>query len=138
MKSEIILLSVKPHWAGLIISGEKTVELRKSNFPDHVKKIVIYATKPIGEIVGIVEVDGKITRSMLLLIWGKELFNKAKVTQQELAKYYTGLKDTATLIFLKNPQSIRMSLGEIVEKAPQSFCYLNKEQFREICKRKQA
>lgn len=134
MKSEIILLSVKPKWAELIISGEKTVELRKSNFPDHVKKIVIYATKPVGEIVGIVEVSGIVKSSSCQFSWsGNTIYQSAKVSYQEFWKYYNNPYDRIVRVFLKNPQAIRMPLGEIVPKAPQSFLYLTEQQFKEIC-----
>lgn len=48
-----ILLSIKSEYAFKILSGEKKYEYRKSVFKrKNIKTVVLYATKPMGKIVG--------------------------------------------------------------------------------------
>lgn len=48
-----ILLSIKPQYAEKIFSGSKRYEFRKAIHKNpEVKTVVVYATKPVGKIVG--------------------------------------------------------------------------------------
>ena len=52
------ILSLKPQYAELILSGEKTVELRNRVVRMEPGTVIwIYATKPVGGIVALVELD---------------------------------------------------------------------------------
>lgn len=46
-----VLLSVKPNFAELILSGTKRFEFRKVPFASEVHKVVIYASAPVKQIV---------------------------------------------------------------------------------------
>ena len=50
----ILFLPIHPEWVDKILSGEKTVELRK-HFPDNVAKMMIYSTSPVRRVVGYVD-----------------------------------------------------------------------------------
>ncbi|OTQ00605.1 hypothetical protein B5S43_08290, partial [Gilliamella apicola] len=53
-----VLLSIKPEFVEKILSGEKKYEFRKKLFKrQSVKTIVIYATMPIGKVVGEFDID---------------------------------------------------------------------------------
>jgi len=53
-----ILLSIKPKYAEMILSGEKKYEFRRSIFKNpNVRKVVIYASSPVSKVVGEFEVD---------------------------------------------------------------------------------
>jgi predicted transcriptional regulator len=47
-----VLLSIKPEFVEKIFSGEKKFEYRKQVFKEDVSSVVIYATMPVGRIVG--------------------------------------------------------------------------------------
>ena len=47
-----VFLSIKPEFAEKILNGTKRYEFRKQNFSKNVETVVIYATKPVGKIVG--------------------------------------------------------------------------------------
>jgi len=51
-----IFLSIKPKFARLIASGEKTYEFRRYKPKDPVKRIWLYVTSPLSELKYIVEV----------------------------------------------------------------------------------
>ena len=54
---KVVLLSIKPKYADLILTGSKQVEFRRSWAAQDVGLIVLYSSSPIQKIVGIVEVD---------------------------------------------------------------------------------
>jgi len=56
-----ILLSIKPEFAEKIFSGSKKYEFRRRIFkaPD-VKTVVVYASTPIGKVIGEFEIDSVI------------------------------------------------------------------------------
>ena len=48
-----VLLSIKPEYAESILSGKKKYEFRKNIFRNkNVDTIVIYATMPVGKVIG--------------------------------------------------------------------------------------
>lgn len=59
-----ILLSIKPKFANAIFSGEKKFEFRRVIFKDKtVKKVYVYASKPIGLVIGEFDVEEVITEA---------------------------------------------------------------------------
>lgn len=66
-----VLLSIKPEFVEKILSGEKKYEFRKKLFKrQSVKTIVIYATMPIGKVVGEFDIDHVISDEPNL-VWEK-------------------------------------------------------------------
>lgn len=57
--NNVLFLPVKPKWAALIMSGQKTLELRK-RLPSrgHGARCVIYASTPRREIIGVCHISG--------------------------------------------------------------------------------
>lgn len=55
---QVALLSIHPRFADAILSGTKQVEFRRRGFGRDVGVVVIYATKPVGKVVGWFEVEG--------------------------------------------------------------------------------
>ncbi len=51
------LLSIKPFFAEKIFSGEKKVEFRKSSFKQSITTVLLYATMPVGKVVGQFEIE---------------------------------------------------------------------------------
>lgn len=91
-----LLLSVHPPFAESIISGTKTAEVRKqrpSARPGTL--IIIYATKPIGAIVGTARLSG-ISQGSPEEMWSKYQ-SRVGITRDE---YYGYLKNTPTAYIL--------------------------------------
>lgn len=65
-----VLLSIKPKYVERIFSGNKRFEYRKVIFKKNVNTLVIYATKPIGKIVGEIRI-AKIYKDTPENIWIK-------------------------------------------------------------------
>lgn len=48
----VALLSIRPEFAQAIFSGSKTVEFRRSPLAPDIKVVLVYATKPVGSVIG--------------------------------------------------------------------------------------
>lgn len=121
-----VLLSIKPEYAFKILNGEKRYEFRKVIFKNkNVSKIVIYATKPVGKIIGEFDVS-EIIHGEPSHIW-KSTKKHSGITHKFFAEYFNG-KKTAFAIGVKNPCIYHkpLELSDILPKgiAPQSFCYI--------------
>lgn len=121
-----VLLSIKPEYAESILLGDKKYEFRKSIFRNKdVKTVVIYATMPVGKVIGEFEIDG------ILALDPKELWKKTKryagISRDFFDSYFSE-RDCGFAIQVKNPKryDIPMHLNELVPGAipPQSFRYI--------------
>ncbi|SEC39949.1 Predicted transcriptional regulator, contains an HTH and PUA-like domains [Pseudomonas frederiksbergensis] len=121
-----VLLSIKPEYASKILSGEKKFEFRKVSFTNsEIKTVVIYATKPVGKVVGEFEVL-KIYSDSPTNIW-KRTKRYAGIDKKYFDSYYEG-KSLAVAIAVgavheyekpKNLSDIGVGISP-----PQSFCYI--------------
>ncbi|MGM7777434.1 hypothetical protein ACSVHC_15640 [Arthrobacter sp. KNU-44] len=50
--ARVALMSIRPEFADAILSGGKVVEFRKRPVADDVSHVLIYATMPVGSLVG--------------------------------------------------------------------------------------
>lgn len=124
-----VLLSIKPEYVDKILSGEKRFEFRKVSFSKQgITKVLIYATKPVGKLVGEFEVT-KIHEGSPEWIW-KLTKSFAGIEKKYFDSYYEG-RDKAVAIAIgkvsifKTPMDLN-SLGEKVTP-PQSFCYITND-----------
>ena len=122
------LLSIKPQFVEKIFSGEKRFEYRKIIFAQKdIKIIVVYATMPVGKIVGEFSIDEILEHSP------KELWAKTKeyagVEKQFYDEYFEG-KTKAFAIKIKEAilydTPINPYNSKIKFTAPQSFSYIRK------------
>jgi predicted transcriptional regulator len=56
-------MSIRPEFANAFLSGEKVVEFRKRPVADDVSHVLIYATMPVGSLLGWFAVRGQQTMS---------------------------------------------------------------------------
>lgn len=121
-----VLLSIKPEYAEKILDGEKLFEFRRSLFRDPtVQTVVIYATKPIGKIIGEFEIDGVLSDNP------DEIWNVTSkfsgISENFFKEYFSG-RSIAHAIKVKSTKRYKhpKELSSVVDSgvAPQSFCYL--------------
>ncbi len=121
-----VLLSIKPEYAEKILNGTKRFEYRKA-FPrdEAVKTVVIYATMPVGKVVGEFEVGGYVADTPEKL-W-RETRKASGITREFFMAYFAGRDEArairvgATQRYAK-PKSLREVSGS--STPPQSFQYL--------------
>lgn len=122
-----ILLSIKPEFAESILDGYKKFEFRRKIFKNkEVNSVVIYATMPVGKVIGEFEIE------QVLSSEPDELWNMTKkyagITRDFFDEYFSE-RDKGFAIAVKKPQRYEtpVSLSELIPGAvpPQSFRYIH-------------
>jgi predicted transcriptional regulator len=121
-----VLLSIRPEFAVSIFSGDKKFEFRKTIFknPD-VKKAYVYASRPIGLVVGEFDIEEIITSDPESL-W-KETMKNAGISKDYFDKYFDG-RDVAHALrvgaanYYKRPKTLMEMFN--INRPPQSFMYI--------------
>ncbi len=122
-----VLLSIKPEFAEKIFSGEKTFEFRKSIYKDKsVKTVVVYATQPVGRLVGEFDVAEIVSASPDRL-W--EITREgAGISHQFFESYFDG-RNCAFALQIENviqyPEPVVPH--DVIDNfvAPQSYMYID-------------
>lgn len=121
-----ILLSIKPEYAESILNGTKRYEFRRRvHADDRVRTVVIYATLPVGKVVG------EFTIEEVHAAPPKNLWSRTKaasgITKSFFSEYFAG-REVAYAIEVKKVKrySRPKSLHEVLPSgvAPQSYAYL--------------
>lgn len=121
-----VLLSIKPEFAEKILNGSKRFEFRKGLFKNQeISIVVIYATMPVGKIVGQFRIDSILSDAPDAL-WIKTK-KYAGISKKFYDSYYSG-KNKAYAIKVGEVERFAdplplSTLGEGI-KAPQSYLYL--------------
>ena len=120
-----VLLSIKPKYAELILSGEKKFEFRRSIFKKPgVKKVIIYASSPISKVVGEFEIDDVLSLDVSEL-WLLTM-EYAGIDKEFYDRYFYG-KEVGHAIKVKKTKKYpkHKDLHEFnIKCAPQSFAYI--------------
>lgn len=123
-----VVFSIKPEYSRRIVTGEKTVELRR-RFPTSVPPgttALIYETSPTRALSGIAEI-GEIHKQTPQKIW-QEFADRACIARKDFDAYFDGA-DNAFAIELRHGRPLRrsLSLSELRDRfnfePPQSFLY---------------
>ncbi len=126
----MVVLSLKPRFAEAILSGVKTVELRRT-----VPKIVVptrallYATTPVRALRGTCIITNVQTADLAAL-W-REYGSRSDLGQHEFQQYFDGV-DMGTALVLTEPRAFgrRVPLQDLRAeprgfRPPQSFAYVD-------------
>jgi predicted transcriptional regulator len=123
-----LLLSVRPRFADSILVGTKAAEIRRQRPAVHPGTLVIiYATKPVGAIVGTARISD-VSEGSPDDMWS-EHHASAGITREEFDSYLTGA-ETAYILLLANVQRLEplLTLEQIrlatSFQPPQSYRYV--------------
>lgn len=123
-----VLISVRPKFAKEIAVGRKTVELRR-RFPqlEPGSWLVIYVTKPVGAVIGMVKVTS-VLRAPVEQLW-HEVKDYASVSRETYVDYFAGCSEGCG-VFLGARRALGPLLPSEVDeiipgfRPPQSFRYI--------------
>jgi predicted transcriptional regulator len=122
-----LVLSVKPVYVQRILSGEKTVELRR-RFPSLSGKcrVLLYSTSPVQAIVCSAELK-EVSHHSLQSLW-KHFSVAIGVTRQEFNAYFAGVDNGYALRRSKvralvQPLHLSDLSRDYAFHPPQSYCY---------------
>ena len=92
----VLVLSLKPKYADAILSGTKTVELRRTRPKIKIPTLtLIYSTSPVRSIVGSCRADW--TESQTLRDLWRLTSDRAGVSRREFHEYFAGLSEGVAL-----------------------------------------
>lgn len=120
-----VLLSIHPEYANAILDGHKKFEFRRVIFKRQVSEIVLYATQPVGRVLGSFTVEN-IFMDAPKDIW-KKTSKRGGVSKEKFDAYFENrewafaIKISSPTRFL-TPQPLSRYISSNV--APQSFCYV--------------
>jgi predicted transcriptional regulator len=131
-----MLLSVRPLYAESILAGTKRAEIRRqrpSIRPG--TPVIIYATKPLGAVIGTANID-QVCKGTPAELWD-HYRQEVAVSQEEFDQYLSGTS-TAYLLLMSDASrlSIPLTLDDMRESAdfqpPRSYRYVNHNTLRAL------
>jgi predicted transcriptional regulator len=121
-----VILSIKPEYAAKILDGTKRFEFRKCGFSvSGVATAVIYATKPIGKVVGEFEI-ADVHKDVPKKIWKKTRMH-AGVKKRFFDEYYADRRTAFAIAIgkvIEYEVPVELSSLGVGITAPQSYRYL--------------
>jgi len=119
-----VLLSIKPQYVSLILSGQKRFEYRTRIPKENITKIIIYSSYPIKKVVAEVAVKSILTLSPEALWNQTSAFGG--ITKKSFDAYFKDRKtayayELGEVVIYKEPKKLS-SFG--FKTAPQSFMYV--------------
>lgn len=135
LESRSILISIHPHYVAQILTGEKTLEFRRSWAKQPVNRLLIYTTAPISRIVAIADISD-VTRGTPAELWKLCRIHGGGIEKTDLMKYLSGKKSgmavkISSVSEFKNPIDPTRIFGDGF-KPPQSFSYLDEKVLSKI------
>ncbi len=129
-QDRMIVLSLKPRFAEAILTGTKTVELRRTTPKIEVPtRALLYATTPVRALLGTCIITS-VTSAHLTDLWG-EYGSRAEVSYHEFKRYFEGVKvGTALALARQRPFTRKVPLQDLRAepigfRPPQSFAYVD-------------
>lgn len=128
-RNKALLVSVRPRFAYSILDGTKTVEIRRQRPAVRPGSLVIiYATKPVGAIVGTARISG-MSHGSPNDMW-EQHHDTTGITRDEFDAYLSGA-ETAYILVLHKVQRLEPLLtleqirADVTFQPPQSYRYLS-------------
>jgi len=84
----VALMSIKPHFAFRLLSGEKRVEFRRRCAAKKITHIVVYATRPVGAVVGVLEVEN-LAQGTPRSLW-RDFSEVGGIERADFFEYFSG------------------------------------------------
>jgi predicted transcriptional regulator len=97
-KFDEAIISIRPTFAEAILSGKKTVELRRRIPPVEVgARLWIYATRPVAAVVGIAIID-TIFRGTPQAVW-ETYSDRIAISRADFDRYFEGTREAIGIRF---------------------------------------
>ncbi len=119
-RSLAVLLSIRPRWARMILTGQKTVEVRRRPPDAQGALLVLYATAPVGAIVGCTRIT-RVHHGSPSALW-ERLGAQSAMRKGEFVSYLAGARAPGALELADIKALSPQPLGF---RAPQSWLWLD-------------
>jgi predicted transcriptional regulator len=106
------IISIRPNYAEAILSGSKTIELRRRIPIIEVgTRLWIYATRPIGAVIGSAVIDG-IVRDTPEALWNK-FADSAGIGRADFDAYFEGAREAIGLLLVKAQRGRHIDIEQL-------------------------
>lgn len=132
--SAVALMSIHPQFAEGLMSGEKKVEFRRVAPREAVRHVVVYATQPVGAVIGAFEV-AQVDRQTPERLWRK-YGSVGGIARSAFFKYFEGTEHGFALVVSRSWRcTVPLDLAGpgLPSRPPQSFMYLRPSILERIC-----
>jgi predicted transcriptional regulator len=122
----VALMSIKPEYAERLLSGSKQVEFRRTGPKEVVRWILVYATQPIGALVGVLEVAAA-NRATPQKLWS-DFGSVGGIEKAAFFSYFAGAVSGEALVVsraLRLNEPVRLEDAGLPIRPPQSFRYVD-------------
>ena len=131
---QILLFSIKPEFSELILSGKKTVELRKQAPKKKSRYAIIYESSPSKGITGLFVIKNIHVKPIREI---SRLISKACVSSQVFWEYYEGYNKGVVIeiekAFRFEKKKSLYELRDLMDFVPpQDFCYTDVNLVQEV------
>lgn len=126
--SGIALISIRPKYTEKLLSGVKRVEFRRCGPRAEVDRLLVYATLPVGGLVGILEVVS-VVRAAPGRLW-EEYGLIGGIDRDSFFSYFEGAKFGDALVIGKVwrfDSPVPLEESGAARRAPQSFQYVDSD-----------
>jgi len=130
------LVSIHPEFADRILSGEKKVEFRRRALGLGVTYIIIYATRPVGAVVGVAEI-GIVECGSPATLWA-QFGHVGGIGRSDFFRYFegatTGFAYALQRVSACSP-SIALGSAGLPNRPPQAFQYVEERTLNLVLRR---
>lgn len=122
----VAMMAIKPHFAFRLLTGEKQVEFRRRPAAKRLTHIVVYATQPVGAVVGVLEI-ADLAEGTPKSLW-RRFADVGGIRRADFFEYFAGaVKGVAYLVREAWPCEEALKLGRagLPKVPPQAYQYLN-------------
>jgi predicted transcriptional regulator len=133
----IAFYPIKPVYTEKILTGKKTYELRKCLPSPDVKYILIYSTTPVAKVVAYAKVKA-LLKEKINDMWDL-VSSFSGIEESDFREYFEKNDFACAIEFEYVRRFVRpFNVNEISSgfRVPQSFCYIQKNDFNRIKRRK--
>ncbi|MEZ4300922.1 MAG: hypothetical protein R3B70_38665 [Polyangiaceae bacterium] len=119
-------MSIKPHYAFRLLSGQKRVEFRRRAAAKKITHIVVYATKPVGAVVGVLEISD-LAQGTPQALW-RSFSHVGGIQRGDFFDYFSGSRTGVAYVVGKAWSCAkRRALGQfgLPSAPPQALQYLS-------------
>lgn len=124
----VALMSIRSEYAERLLAGTKRVEFRRRGPKEDIDQILVYATMPVGALVGVLEVV-RTERAAPEVLWNA-FRGVSGIEEDAFFRYFEGVDVGDALVIgrvwrLKFP--VALPAAGLSPRAPHSFCYVDSD-----------
>lgn len=123
-----VLISIYQEYAEAILTGEKIIEFRKSQFPRNISRVYLYSTSPVQKVIGHFDVKN-VLRTSPRNLWN-QYGKRGLIGYADFTSYYGNAEEACGILVenaVRYPRPVELKELDPSMSVPQSYRYLNEE-----------